>query len=78
MKPSEAAISQKTLNRLKEFQRNEITEYHIYTRLSQRIKDEGNREVLKRIAKDELRHYNFYKKYTKEDIDPILRQISLF
>lgn len=78
MKPSEAAISQKTLNRLKEFQRKEITEYHTYMRLSQRIKDEGNREVLKRIAKDELRHYNFYKKYTKEDIEPNHRQISLF
>jgi len=35
-------------------QRNEITEYYVYKKLAQSIKDEHNKVVLYRIAKDEL------------------------
>jgi VIT1/CCC1 family predicted Fe2+/Mn2+ transporter len=51
-------------------QRNEITEHHIYRKLSQCIKDANNREVLKRIADDELRHNNFWKQHTGTEIEP--------
>ena len=78
MESAESAITQETLKKLKDFQRNEVTEYHIYTRLSQRVKGERNREVLRRIAKDELRHYNFYKGYTQEDVEPSQRKITAF
>jgi len=51
-------------------QRNEITEHFIYEKLSQSIRDPHNRNVLKRISSDELKHYNFWKKYTHEDVKP--------
>jgi len=51
-------------------QRNEITEHHIYERLSRRIRDSHNREVMKRISQQELEHYNFWKKYTGVDVKP--------
>jgi VIT1/CCC1 family predicted Fe2+/Mn2+ transporter len=52
------------------FQRNEITEYHIYTRLARIVKGEENRKILKDIAQDELRHYHMWKEYTAQDVAP--------
>jgi len=51
-------------------QGNEITEHFIYDKLSQSIKDPHNKKILKRISKDELKHYNFWKKYTREEVKP--------
>lgn len=51
-------------------QRNEITEFHIYDRLARSVKDPHNREVLKRISQDELRHYTFWKEHSRCDIKP--------
>jgi|SRR3989344_1671288 len=51
-------------------QKNEITEHFIYSRLSKSIKDPNNKKVLKHISDDELRHYNIWKKYTKEEVKP--------
>jgi VIT1/CCC1 family predicted Fe2+/Mn2+ transporter len=51
-------------------QKNEITEHFIYDKLAQSIKDPNNREVLKRISSDELKHYDFWKKYTDKDVRP--------
>ena len=52
------------------FQETEITEYHIYKRLAKRIKSEENAKILNAIAEDELRHYNGWKEYTKEEVQP--------
>lgn len=52
------------------FQRNEITEHHIYTRLSRAIKVPQNSQILAGIAKDELGHYHLWKKYTQQDVKP--------
>jgi len=52
------------------FQRNEITEYIIYKKLSEATKNPGNKDILKRISEDELRHYNIWKEYTNEDVKP--------
>ncbi len=51
------------------FQENEITEYHIYRFLAKRAKGK-NKEVLERIAEDELAHYNKWKELTNEDVKP--------
>jgi VIT1/CCC1 family predicted Fe2+/Mn2+ transporter len=51
-------------------QKNEITEHFIYERLAQSVKDPKNKEVLKRISSDELRHYSFWKEYTHKDVKP--------
>jgi len=52
------------------FQQTEITEYHIYKRLALQIKSKENAKILDQIAEDELRHYNGWKEYTKEEIQP--------
>jgi len=59
--------------RLKEaliaFQRNEITEYHIYMKLSNNLTGE-NRDVLRRIANDEKKHYDKWKEYSGKNVKP--------
>ena len=52
------------------FQRNEITEHLIYTRLAKSIKAPQNQQVLEGIAKDELGHYHLWKKYTQQEVEP--------
>ncbi len=56
-------------------QRNEISEYHIYKKLADIEKNEHNREVLEKIANDELRHYQVWKKYTNTEVKPSLLKI---
>jgi VIT1/CCC1 family predicted Fe2+/Mn2+ transporter len=53
-----------------QFQKTEITEYHIYKRLAKRINSPENAKILEQIAEDEKRHFEGWKKYTKEDIQP--------
>ncbi|MBN2164354.1 MAG: VIT1/CCC1 transporter family protein [Pontiellaceae bacterium] len=63
-------MSTKHAERLLIFQRNEITEHHIYTHLARRTKDARNRGILEKIARDELRHYQEWKLHTGRDVAP--------
>lgn len=58
------------LDKVTKIQRDEITEYHIYSKLAKRTKDKVNKSKLKDIAEDELKHYNFWNEITKTDIKP--------
>ncbi len=51
-------------------QRNELTEHIIYGRLAARMrrKDAKNATVLEHIAADELKHHDFWKRLTKEEV----------
>jgi VIT1/CCC1 family predicted Fe2+/Mn2+ transporter len=51
-------------------QQGEITEHHIYTKIAAAQKEPHNREVLNRIAQDELGHYGIWKRYTHQDVEP--------
>jgi VIT1/CCC1 family predicted Fe2+/Mn2+ transporter len=66
---SQTQLTQEQLNDVKQFQRNEVTEYHIYKKLARRVKGE-NVKILSDIAEDELRHYNFWKEYSGEEVKP--------
>lgn len=59
-------------------QKNEITEYHIYTKLSASIKDQHNREVLAEIANEELAHYRFWQRITQQNIKPNRWKVWLY
>jgi len=74
----EKNLSPEHIEVLKKFQKNEITEYHIYTRLSKNIKDKNNAAILERIGKEELAHYEIWKKYTQTEIKPNKLRISWF
>ncbi|HYA15620.1 MAG TPA: VIT1/CCC1 transporter family protein [Syntrophales bacterium] len=56
--------------RLLVFQKNEITEHHIYNKLAQTVKSPENCRILKSIADDELRHYQQWREYTRRDMEP--------
>jgi len=53
-------------------QEAEITEELIYKTLASiaALKADKNRQVLEAIAADELRHYNFWKSFTQQDVLP--------
>ena len=63
---------------LKKISENEITEYHIYTRLAKIIKDQNNAAILERIGKEEKVHYEIWKKYTQVDVKPNLLKVKWF
>ncbi len=71
-------ISPQSRQQLIVAQRLEITEHHIYKRLSQTIKDESNSNTLLRIANEELRHYETWKQYTGRDVTPSKWEIRKF
>jgi VIT1/CCC1 family predicted Fe2+/Mn2+ transporter len=52
------------------FQKSEITEYHIYTNIAATIRDPSNRDVLTRIAQEELGHYGIWRRYTGQEVGP--------
>ena len=58
-------LSSEMRAKILQFQLNEITEYHIYTRLAQAVKSPENRAVLQRIGEDERRHYEEWKDHTQ-------------
>jgi len=65
-----ASLTQEQLAQIKQFQRNEITEYYIYKYLSERIRNNDNAKVLASIAEDEKKHYDFWKHYSGKEVKP--------
>ncbi|NLJ68340.1 MAG: rubrerythrin family protein [Firmicutes bacterium] len=59
-------------------QRREITEYHVYSRLAGVVKDKHNSEILQRIGDDELRHAQFWARYTGQEVKPDRFVVFLF
>lgn len=59
-------------------QKGEITEYHIYQKIAAAQKDPHNREVLDRIASQELGHYQVWKRYTRQDVPPATLRIWFY
>ncbi len=63
-------LSEDLLRKIRLFQETEITEYHIYSKLAQRVSPANNRRMLERIAEDERLHAEFWQTYTKTVIKP--------
>lgn len=68
-------MNEATIKRVLTYQQNEITEFHIYTRLAQTMTSSKNRKVLERIAADEQRHYEVWKSYTEQEMAPDAFQV---
>lgn len=60
------------------FQKNEVTEYHIYRRLADFQKNSHNGEVLTELAEEEWKHYQLLKKYTGQTPLPDRFRIGLY
>jgi VIT1/CCC1 family predicted Fe2+/Mn2+ transporter len=64
------SISEEIRRKLLTYQKNEITEYHIYRRLARTVSSPENRRILENIAADELRHYGVWRIHTQQDVAP--------
>lgn len=74
----EPAYDPETVRRLLVLQKNEITEHHIYRRIAAITPEAGNREVLLRIADEELSHYRIWKHYTGQEPGPSRLRVGLY
>ena len=63
-------VEKKIENLILTAQKSEITEHSVYHKLSQSVTNPHNKSVLKQISDDELKHYNFWRKYTRQDAKP--------
>jgi VIT1/CCC1 family predicted Fe2+/Mn2+ transporter len=68
-------MEQKTLDpglekKLLKAQKNEITQYHVYEKLSKSAREPHNKSVLRRIADEELRHHDICINLTCQDVRP--------
>ncbi|MCD4673777.1 MAG: VIT1/CCC1 transporter family protein [Anaerolineaceae bacterium] len=71
-------LSQDIINKLLFLQKDEITSHHTYQRLARAVKNEDNSKVLNRIAQEELGHYNTWKNYTGQEVEPDQIKIHFF
>jgi VIT1/CCC1 family predicted Fe2+/Mn2+ transporter len=71
-------LTEETKKRLRQFQRNEITECHVYRRLADVQKQDENRRVFEQIAADEERHYQQWKRLTGDDVQPDWARMRMF
>jgi len=60
----------KTEKKVLVYQKFEISEYYLYKKISKKMKNQNNKEIIERIADDEKRHYEFLRKYTEKDVSP--------
>ncbi|MFH1508898.1 MAG: VIT1/CCC1 transporter family protein [bacterium] len=71
-------MNQEVLQKVLQAQKNEITEYYIYYKLSRIIKSAKHAEILEHLATDEKRHYNIWKKLTGRKVKPSKTKIIYY
>ncbi len=71
-------ISPDLRQQLLKVQKDEITSYHMYSRLADMTAGTPNSETLRQIANQEQRHYETWKQYTQSDIEPNTLKMRLF
>jgi len=71
-------IDQNLRQQLLAYQKNEITEHHIYTRLARTADSPANRALLEKIAADELRHYQEWRAHTQQEVKPDTLKIHAY
>ncbi len=71
-------IDAATLKQVLRFQYLELTEALIYEKLAKREKNAQNRKVLQQIADDEVRHYEFWKEYSGQEVAPSRLRVAWF
>jgi len=74
----EKALQTDIKRELIKLQQSEITEHLIYNNLSRREKDPEKREILRKIAAAEKKHYELLQKITKEKVGPSRLKIFFY
>lgn len=65
-------------SRVKRAQANEMTEHVIYSKLASSAPVQDHRTILEKIAAEELKHHDFFKSLTCEDVRPNRAKIFFF
>ncbi|RJQ42735.1 MAG: rubrerythrin family protein [Anaerolineaceae bacterium] len=65
-------------NRILILQKEELNGHYTYLKLAGAVKDEHNAQILNRIAQEELKHYQIWKRYTETDITPNKLRIRFY
>ena len=63
-------ISPEMKKQLLRFQQDEIDGHNIYEGLSKQVKNAHNSEVIAKMARDEMFHYQVWQRYSGEDVKP--------
>ena len=63
-------LSDETRQAIINMQLNEETEYIIYNKIAEKMKDEKNKKILQRIGEEEKAHANIWKGYTQQEVKP--------
>ncbi len=71
-------LTGRQIEQIREFQKNEINEFHIYNRLAVKTRNNENRKVLEKIASEEHAHYRFWKTYTGSEIKPAAGKVVFY
>lgn len=66
----EKQISEALRKRLLKFQKDEITAYILYGNIAKSTKNEADRKLIEKMAKDEKSHAVFMQKHTGEEVFP--------
>jgi len=66
----ERPLTEETRRLLLSYQRAEVTDHVIYSRMAKGEKDPRNRAVLERIAAEEVDHASIWQKYTGQRVQP--------
>jgi len=59
-------------------QKLELTAYYVYQKISQKLKNKKNTEIIEKLAEEELKAYNIWKQITLEEVKPYKFLIFLF
>lgn len=71
-------ITQEQKKNILILQREELNGHHTYLKLAGAIKDEHNAQVIRRIAQEELKHYQIWRRYTEAEIKPDTMRIRFY
>uniref|UniRef100_A0A7V1EI61 Rubrerythrin family protein n=1 Tax=candidate division WOR-3 bacterium TaxID=2052148 RepID=A0A7V1EI61_UNCW3 len=63
-------ISPELKNKIIKSQKGELTEYHIYKKLAEFVKDSKQNQIISKIADEEFKHYEFFKAITRKELKP--------
>lgn len=71
-------LSEKQINLLKHFQKDELTSSLLYQKIAKRVKDKENKNILLRISTEEKAHAHIWEQYTKKELKPNLIKVLFY
>ena len=72
------SLTQKQLDLLTSFQKDELTSALLYKKIPKRVKDKNNKNILLRISTEEQAHAHIWQQYTKKELKPNFFKVLFF